>query len=880
MSEPVKDVNSLKISIAPNLFHGVRYKKDGKNKLRATVKTHTAPWPAIVKKLSKLVVKGKKEDCPYMVFASFKNKDDNGEYTRQNNNIDMFYGAVLDIDDPDSPVDHEDVVETLESLGLNYAVYTTHSYDPWTEGKENKFRVVVPYDTPVAGTEQPYCVVGLAEMLGVAANFDNCSKTASQPMYWHSCPSARCDDALFYSGTKGKFLDPDEAHEIGKMQDGTDHATKSALPKMTPGVQIDAGDRHEYFRRYMAKRKNEGANQEDLRMEIIAINAKLDEPLDDEQVEGLIDRVWTTFERNRNGFGFNHHMGLIKSQPMQQKEVYDAVIQGMADSRDQLDAAEIKELIDQIKTTRPGSTLKSIEAHYKEVVREVTSESDETIREQVERLKKRAERSCKHIVWLEQEDRFVDLRNNAVMTSEALTKVLVPMFNELKLEFYDAFDALKLVPLKFMLAESLFQSAASQRYYPGRDQFFVEDGVCYLNTYKGPEWEGMGGDVGPMLAHFDFLIDCETSREAVLNFIAYLVQQPGKKMAWMPIIHGGYGVGKSFLTKWFLRPILGRDNVAEVPSNQVKSEHNSWAMNSQLVVFQEVKFGRNLAESMEATNNIKTLITEDRIGVRKMRTDLYQADNVINLFGFTNLDDGVYLEPGERRFLIIEGPKIPLDDPAHPDYNPNYYTELASWCADVNNQDAIFSYFEDRDISDFNPDRRVENDFTRRVKEDMMPWPMNVLSSLMANPDCPLTKVPVMTRRNITLMVKAATAPGKDGMRAAALGSGGRSREETLLTRALESMRFRTGETGTVGNRIKVGGRKEGVWLSPDFVIERRGTRFEDYGLFMDELETGDQSTQKFLKMLADEAKSMQLDDGFEDMDDLFEDEDDLELEL
>jgi len=790
MTDSRKSVPALKIATAPQLWHGIRHtetiKGVEKQKVHATVKVREASWPQIVGALSRLKVAVKKEKCPYFVFASFTDKAENGEMHRRNNGVEEFFGVVLDIDTPDAPPP-EEIKSQLDSLGLAYAVYTTFSYDPLTEGKENKFRVVVPYAEPVAPRDQPFVVLGFAETLGVAATFDHCSQVASQPMYWHSAPRERAGEAMFWSSVDGEPLDPEGMLAIGKMMAGDNPGrTYSVSPsEMKPGVQFEAGERHNQFVGFMRWQKDNGESLENIMVQIGAMNDKLDEPLDEEQLEGL-RRVWVSFERNNNSFGFEHHRSAINNSPLESREVYKAVMQQIANSADKLDASDRKELFNLIKSKREGATLKAIEGDYKELVVEVEERDTAELAAVRERVDKLLKRKLEKYVWILSDDSLIDLEDGTPRPKSAFKNLLITYYDECaeRVGFAD-FAELKL-GREYPFDKKLLLTASAKGYHPGKEENAVYEykDVKYLNRYRVPRGEIKKGDVKPLLKHLEYLIPVKAERDWFISMVAYTLQQPGKLIKYMYVIEGGKGIGKSILRERVFAAIFGDSNVQEVTAEMLVDDKKGWISNAHVDVFEEFKFPSKRDGQDAVYNFLKKYTANPNVQRRAMQKDYQEVPNFSLKVAFRNPEDRLQLEPGDRRYVIVEGPKRQLERA--------YYDNLCDWLDDPENQAAIRHFFRNWDWAStaFDPNEPLKTAATAELESQNDSWPHCALARAFDQPNHPFdVNAPLMYESDLINIVKAfSTGPFESGRAEGLVGGDVHTRRN--FVNALEGIGF------------------------------------------------------------------------------------------
>jgi hypothetical protein len=221
--------------------------------------------------------------------------------------------------------------------------------------------------------------------------------------------------------------------------------------------------------------------------------------------------------------------------------------------------------------------------------------------------------------------------------------------------------------------------------------------VSYEGRQIWNKWAGRnathikGYDVTPWVEHISFLCDNRPEEtETLLNYFAFIIANPGKKVHWAPIIgseHGG--TGKSIL-KIPLRAIFGRGGVVEISTNDLQSQFNSY-MESEMVVVEEVYS----ADNRSLHNHIKASLTETMVSINHKGVKQYTVPSFANFILFTNHELPFPMDQKDRRFFMVysEAPPKPQE----------YYTGMVKWLE--GNADAIYSWALDRDLSGFNSNK-------------------------------------------------------------------------------------------------------------------------------------------------------------------------------
>jgi len=187
------------------------------------------------------------------------------------------------------------------------------------------------------------------------------------------------------------------------------------------------------------------------------------------------------------------------------------------------------------------------------------------------------------------------------------------------------------------------------------EMFFVNRGVKYVNTYS-PSYPEMDPANAPgagklFLGHLQNLIAEEEYRRTLIDFMAFMVQSPGRKIRWGVLIQGAEGCGKTFLAE-LMKAVLGKEHVKTIDGTTVVSGWNEWAFGYQLVVLEEVRVqGTNRHDIM---NRLKPWITNDDIPINEKFRSSRDVRNVTNYMLFSNHHDSLALTPGDRRYFVIK----------------------------------------------------------------------------------------------------------------------------------------------------------------------------------------------------------------------------------
>ena len=174
-----------------------------------------------------------------------------------------------------------------------------------------------------------------------------------------------------------------------------------------------------------------------------------------------------------------------------------------------------------------------------------------------------------------------------------------------------------------------------------------------------------------------------------LRFLAWLVQNPSEKPGVCCVFSSAAGVGKGEMEK-FLRTIIGQDHVITVSDDQsLVGGFNIHMDNKLLVIANELGC---LGAAHRASNKLKSLISDSRQLFTAKTVDSKERVSVAGVIMFTNHDEVIRIEQGDRRYFIIQC----NNDLAN---QPEYFKKLKAAMADERVQLEFFRELRDMDLS-------------------------------------------------------------------------------------------------------------------------------------------------------------------------------------
>lgn len=214
-------------------------------------------------------------------------------------------------------------------------------------------------------------------------------------------------------------------------------------------------------------------------------------------------------------------------------------------------------------------------------------------------------------------------------------------------------------PSEFALNKLQITTYHDYAYNPAlpNEKMFLVNGSKLINTYS-PTYPSLdrtrAEEAGRMLCrHLSNLILEAENQRRMIDWMAFQVQCPGRKIRWAPMIQSTEGAGKTFVAE-IMKSVLGTEHVKVIDGSAIKSGWNEWAFGSQLVVLEEVKVSG--ASKYEVMNSMKHLITNKDIPINERFRNTRQVENITNYIIFSNHHDALALTPGDRRYFVLKSP--------------------------------------------------------------------------------------------------------------------------------------------------------------------------------------------------------------------------------
>jgi len=249
-------------------------------------------------------------------------------------------------------------------------------------------------------------------------------------------------------------------------------------------------------------------------------------------------------------------------------------------------------------------------------------------------------------------------------------------------------------------------------YLPGAAEEFEFEGKPCVNLFKPwPKAESSKIDdrvVEIVLEHARRRFPDEW--RLLIDFMAWCIQNPGKKLAWVMFIQGAQGDGKTFWMR-LMTLLMGASNTKEVDPVAVRSNFTGWAEGACFACIDEIRLsGQNRFEVMDRT---KSTFTNPRISIHRKGLDPYDAPNTTNYLLLTNHKDALPLTDDDRRYCILFSKMQQREGLEKKDYFDRLYGVLKD-------RDTLLNFFEQWELSkNFSQFQAPENGPSRKEMIDL-----------------------------------------------------------------------------------------------------------------------------------------------------------------
>ena len=169
------------------------------------------------------------------------------------------------------------------------------------------------------------------------------------------------------------------------------------------------------------------------------------------------------------------------------------------------------------------------------------------------------------------------------------------------------------------------------------------------NGWRGSPIKPVKGDTTLWNKHLEYLFPGEAERNEVLNWLAWVLQNPGLKPHQALLIVGkNTGTGKSIIAR-VMEQLVGPVNTQRPKNSSLGGDFNSWLLSCRLCIIEELmQVGRR-----ENLNALRDIITEPFVEVNIKGIPAYKIPNYVAMLGISNHPDALPLDETDRRWDVV-----------------------------------------------------------------------------------------------------------------------------------------------------------------------------------------------------------------------------------
>jgi len=225
---------------------------------------------------------------------------------------------------------------------------------------------------------------------------------------------------------------------------------------------------------------------------------------------------------------------------------------------------------------------------------------------------------------------------------------------------YNRMDEVKnaeMLASEFALTACDLVTVVDKMYWPSAAITFEHDNKLMLNSYVDsgykpvPITEKNKHAIELFLTHIKNMLSDEKEQTILLDWLAYVVQNAGKRINWAILLQGAQGTGKSYFAK-VLEWLLG-SNAKSLDPSALGERFTGWAHGSLVNIVEEIRIKGD--DKWRIMDRLKPFITNSMIQIEEKGRDHRTVPNFTNYLLLTNYKDALPITNDDRRFCVMYG---------------------------------------------------------------------------------------------------------------------------------------------------------------------------------------------------------------------------------
>lgn len=201
-----------------------------------------------------------------------------------------------------------------------------------------------------------------------------------------------------------------------------------------------------------------------------------------------------------------------------------------------------------------------------------------------------------------------------------------------------------------------------------------EENQTMVNVYVPIHTDRKHGDPAPFLNHIAALLPNAQDQQILLAYLAALVQYPGVKFQWMPLLQGVEGNGKSLIITAIAHAV-GRRYTHLPNAHDISNKFNAWLVGKLFIGIEEIY----TKDRIECIETLKPLITNSRVDIQGKGDNQETGDNRANFIATTNHQDAIRKTNRDRRYCVFFTAQQEESDLQRDGMTGRYFPDLYDW---------------------------------------------------------------------------------------------------------------------------------------------------------------------------------------------------------
>ena len=203
----------------------------------------------------------------------------------------------------------------------------------------------------------------------------------------------------------------------------------------------------------------------------------------------------------------------------------------------------------------------------------------------------------------------------------------------------------------------------------------TRNGRDLVNTWWPAAVARAKGDPAPYIRHMRLVLPDERDRTILMSFMAAIVQYPGVKFKWCPLLQGAEGNGKS-LFSLCVAEAVGSHYTHWPKASKLAAQFNAWMIEKLFYAVEDIYTPHDKHEVLE---ELKNMITGESIEIEGKGVDQRIADICGNFLLNSNKKDAIKLTIDMRRYCVMFCAQQSKADVITSGMGGDYFPQLYNW---------------------------------------------------------------------------------------------------------------------------------------------------------------------------------------------------------